>query len=95
MTTFIMKGKYSAESVKKISKGRTVDAIKIIKQSKGKLVAAYAIMGEDDLLFITEFPGIAEAIKASINLNKKLGISFATLPALKVDEFDKVAGGKQ
>lgn len=92
MTTFIMKGKYSAESVKKISKGRTVDAIKIMKQNKGKLMAAYAIMGEDDLLFITEFPGVAEAIKASISLNKKLGISFATLPALKVDEFDKLAG---
>ena len=40
MTTFIMKGKYSAESVKKISKGRTVDAIKIIKQSKGDLPPA-------------------------------------------------------
>jgi len=94
MTTFIMQGKYSAESVKKISKGRTVNAIKIIKQSKGKLVAAYAMMGETDLLFITEFPGVAEAIKASINLNKILGISFATLPALKVEEFDKLAGKK-
>jgi uncharacterized protein with GYD domain len=94
MTTFIMKGKYSAESVKKISKGRTVDAIKIIKQSKGKLVAAYALMGEDDLLLITEFPGVAEAIKASIAMNKRFGISFSTLPALKVEEFDKIAGGK-
>ena len=94
MTTFIMQGKYSAESVKKISKGRTVDAIKIIKQGKGKLVAAYAVMGETDLLFITEFPGIAEAMKASIALNKKLGISFATLPAVQVDEFDKLAAGK-
>ena len=94
MTTFIMQGKYSAESVKKISKGRTVDAIKIIKQNRGKLVAAYAVMGETDLLFITEFPGIAEAMKASIALNKKLGISFATLPAVKVDEFDKLAAGK-
>ncbi len=92
MTTFIMKGKYSAESLKKISKGRTVQAVEIIKKSKGKLIAAYAIMGEDDLLFITEFPGVAEAIKASINLNKALGISFATLPALKVEAFDKVAG---
>jgi uncharacterized protein with GYD domain len=94
MTTFIMKGKYSAESVKKISKGRTMDAIKIIKQAGGKLVAAYAVMGETDLLFITEFPGIAEAMKASITLNRKLGISFATLPAVKVDEFDKLAAGK-
>ena len=95
MTTFIMKGKYSAESIKHISKGRTVKAIEIIKRNKGKLVTAYAVMGEDDLLFITEFPGVAEAIKASISLNKTLGISFATLPALKVDEFDKVAGGKK
>ncbi|MCX5849867.1 MAG: GYD domain-containing protein [Deltaproteobacteria bacterium] len=94
MTTFIMKGKYSAESVKQISKGRTVKAVEIIKKSKGKLVAAYAMMGETDLLFITEFPGVAEAIKASINLNKKLGISFATLPALRVEEFDKLASSK-
>jgi len=94
MTTFIMKGKYSTESVKKISKGRTVKAVEIIKKSKGKLLDAYAVMGEDDLLFITEFPGVSEAIKASINLNKALGISFATLPALRVNEFDKVAGGK-
>ncbi len=94
MTTFIMKGKYSAESVKKISKVRTVRAAEIIKKNKGKLVAAYAMMGETDLLFITEFPGVAEAIKASISLNKNLGISFATLPALKVADFDKVAAGK-
>ncbi len=93
MTTFIMKGKYSAESVKKISKGRTVDAIKIIKQNKGKLVAAYATMGEVDLLFITEFPDLVNAIKTSISLNKKLGISFATLPAIKVEAFDKLAVG--
>ena len=57
-------------------------------------MAAYAVMGETDLLFITEFPGIAEAMKASIALNKKLGISFSTLPAVKVDEFDKLAAGK-
>lgn len=94
MTTFIMKGKYSSESVKKISKGRTVKAVEIIKKNKGNLIAAYATMGEEDLLFITEFPGVGEAIRASINLNKALGISFATLPALKVNEFDKVAGGK-
>jgi hypothetical protein len=37
---------------------------------------------------------VAEAIKASINLNKILGISFATLLALKVEEFDKLAGKK-
>ena len=89
-----MQGKYSAESIKKISKGRTVDAIKIIKQNKGKLMAAYAVMGETDLLFITEFPDMAKAIKASISLNKKLGISFATLPAINIDEFDKLAVNK-
>ncbi|MBN1364019.1 MAG: GYD domain-containing protein [Syntrophaceae bacterium] len=94
MTTFIMKGNYSAESIKQISKGRTVKAVEIIKQNKGKLVSAYALMGENDLLLIVEFPGVAEAIKASVAMNKKFGISFATLPALKVAEFDKLIGGK-
>ena len=49
MTTFIMTGRYSAES---------------------------------------------EAFKASIALNKALGISFSTVPALYLEDFDKLVGGK-
>ena len=94
MTTFIMTGKYSAEAIKQISGERTTIAVDIIKQCGGKLVAAYATMGETDLLAIMEFPGINEAVKASVALNKALGISFSTVPALPVEDFDKLVGGK-
>jgi len=94
MATFIMTGRYSAEAIKKISGERTTKAIKIIQQCGGKLVAAYATMGETDLLAIAEFPGASDAIKASVALNKAMGISFSTVPAIRIEEFDKLVGGK-
>jgi uncharacterized protein with GYD domain len=94
MTTFIMTGKYSAESVKQISGGRTVKGNQIVQQCGGRITAVYATMGKNDLLLITEFPGVTEAMKASVTLNKALGISFATVPALSVKDFDKLVGGK-
>lgn len=93
MATFIMMGTYSPEAIKEISSERTAKAMKIIEEAKGKLVSVYATMGDFDLVAIAEFPGIAEAIKASVNLNKALGIAFSTVPALGVEEFDKVAAG--
>jgi uncharacterized protein with GYD domain len=92
MTTFIMTGRYSAESIKQISAERTTKGMEIIQQGGGKFVAGYATLGKADLLIIVEFPGAAEAIKASIALNKALGITFATAPALPLAEFDKLMG---
>lgn len=93
MAIFVMTGKYSAEAIKQISPKRTATAIEIVQQCGGKLVAAYATMGKNDLLAIMEFPGVGEAIKASVALNKALGISFSTVPALRVEDFDKLMAG--
>lgn len=92
MTTFIMTGKYSAESVKQISGERTVKAGQIVQQCGGTIVGGYATLGDADLLVIAEFPGVAEAMKASVGLNKALGISFSTTPALRIEDFDKLVG---
>jgi uncharacterized protein with GYD domain len=94
MTTFIMTGRYSAEALKQISAARTTQGTEIIQQCGGKLVAGYATLGETDLLLIVEFPGPSEVIKASIALNKALGITFATVPALRLEDFDKLVGVK-
>lgn len=94
MTTFIMTGKYSVESIKQISGERTTKGVQIVQQCGGKFVAAYATMGETDLLVIVEFPGVGEAIRASVALNKALGIAFSTVPAIRVEEFDKLVGIK-
>ncbi len=50
----------------------------------------YALLGEVDLVFILTFPDVEKAMQASVALNKLTGISFTTLPAVTVKEFDKV-----
>jgi uncharacterized protein with GYD domain len=95
MQTFIMTGKYSAEAIKKISAPRTKKAGQIIKQCQGAIVDVYATMGKTDLLVIAKFPGVGEAMKASVKLSEAFGISFATVPALAVDDFDKIVAAKK
>ncbi len=94
MDIFIMMGKYSVDAVKKISVERTVKANQIVQQCGGTIVGAYATLGEVDMLVIARFPSVAEAMKASFGLNKALGISFATRPAIRIEDFDKLVGGK-
>ena len=94
MATFIMTGKLSADSVKLISAERTVQANRIFQQCGGAILSGYATLGETDFLVVAELPGIAEAMKVSIELNKALGISFVTMPALPIDDFDKLVAGK-
>jgi uncharacterized protein with GYD domain len=91
---FIMTGKYSVDAVKKMSGERTVKANQIVQQCGGAIVGAYATLGEADMVLIVKFPGVAEAMKASVGLNKALGISFATRPALRIEDFDKFVIGK-
>lgn len=93
MTTFIMTGKYSTEAIKLISVERSAKANEIVEQCGGKIVAAYATMGETDLLAIMEFPDVHKAIKASVDLNNALGISFSSVPAIRIEEFDNLFGG--
>jgi uncharacterized protein with GYD domain len=94
MATYLMFGKYSADAVGKISAERTKRATAVIGDLGGEAKAGYALLGEKDLVLIVEFPGTKEAMKASIELSKLLGISFATLPAVSVKEFDKLIEGR-
>ena len=60
----------------------------------GEVKAAYALLGETDVVIIVDFPGVKEAMKASVELTKLLGIAFTTAPAVTMEEFDKlIAGG--
>ena len=58
-------------------------------------MSVYVTMGETDLLAIVEFPGVSRAIKASVALNKAMGISFSTVPAIGLEEFDMLACEKE
>jgi len=90
MATFLMLGKYSAEAVKVISAKRTKEGLNLVKKFGGEVKSMYALLGEKDLAFILDFPGIEQAMKASVALSKSTGISFTTFPAVTVEEFDKM-----
>ena len=93
MATYLMLGKYTIDAVGKISAERTKKAIASIEDFGGKVKAGYALLGEMDLVLIVELPGTKEAMKASVALSKLLGISFATSPAVSLEEFDKLVEG--
>ena len=90
MATFFMFGKYSQDSVREISPERTERAKAVIENAQGNIKEMYAILGRYDLIVIADFPGIREAMKASVGLNMVTGISFATVEAIPAGEFDKM-----
>lgn len=90
MGTFLMFGNYSSEALREISAERTQKAGNLIKKFGGEVTSMYALLGEQDLLFVANFSGIEQAMKASVALSKLTGISFTTSPAVTVEEFDKM-----
>lgn len=90
MATFFMFGKYSSEAIKEISAERTDKGLSLIKKFGGEVNSMYALLGEHDLVIIANFPGIEQAMKASIAMSKLTGISLKTSPAVAVEDFDKM-----
>ncbi len=93
MATFFMFGKYSPEALKAMSAERTDKAVSLIKKFGGELNSMYALLGEQDLVLIVDFPELEQAIKASVALTKMTGVSFSSSPAVPVEEFDKMIAG--
>jgi uncharacterized protein with GYD domain len=91
MATFFMFGRYSsADAWEGMGRERTKEAVDLVKKFGGNVVSMYALLGERDLVAITTFPGVEQAMKASIALSKMTGICFTTSPAVPVEEFDKL-----
>jgi uncharacterized protein with GYD domain len=90
MATYLMFGKYSLEATKAISAKRTDKALALIKQEGGDLKSGYALLGDIDLVLIVDLPDTERAMKTSVALSKLLGISFSTVPAVNVADFDKL-----
>jgi len=90
MNTYLMFGKYSSEALKGINSKRTEEANRLIAENGGEIVAQYTLLGENDLLFIVKYPSVEEVIKCSVALNKLTGISFNSVPAITVEQFDKI-----
>lgn len=88
MATFCMIGKYNQHSLGNVSARRTKEAEHLIARYQGTIKSMYALLGENDLIFIVDLPAIEDAMKVSIGLSKLTGISFTTSPAVAVEDFD-------
>ena len=91
MATFFIFGRYSEAALKDISAKRTEISTAIINKFGGQYKSGYALLGENDLVLIVEFPGIEQAVQCSLALHKLTGISFSTSPAIPIDQFDELA----
>lgn len=90
MATFFMFGRYTSDAMREMSVERTSRAISEIKALGGEVKAMHALLGEYDLLFCVELPGIDEAMKASVVLTRLTQIAFTTCPAVTVETFDRL-----
>lgn len=90
MATFLMFGNYSAAALKAISAKRSDEAQALISRYGGEFRAAYALLGDVDLVVILEAPDTEHAMRISAELTKLLGISFRTAPAVTLEEFDRL-----
>jgi uncharacterized protein with GYD domain len=90
MSTYVLFGNYTPESIRGVSAKRTEEADKLIRSLGGEIKAGYALLGDTDLLFIVELPDNDTAIKASTGLTKLTGIGFRTAPAVTIKEFDRL-----
>jgi uncharacterized protein with GYD domain len=94
MATFFMFGKYTPESVRQVSIERTQQAEAAIRGLGGEITAMHVLLGEYDLLFCVNLPGIEQAVQASVALSRLTGIGFTTCPAVPVETFDRLVTGK-
>jgi len=93
MATFLLTGKYAHEALAGASAVRTQQAIELIQEHGGKVEAMYATLGQNDLVFVLDFPDTEKAIKASVELSRLTKIAFTTSPAVSVEVFDKLMAG--
>jgi uncharacterized protein with GYD domain len=92
MSTYLLFGNYTQDSIKKISARRTAGAAALLKKFGGELITGYALLGDVDVVLVVALPDNEKAVQASIAMTKQFGISFRTLPAVSIDRFDKLVG---
>lgn len=91
MATYLMFGTLTQASRDAVSAKRTEDALALIKKHGGEFKAGYATLGEVDFVVIVDLPDTERAIQVSMGLSRLLDINFRTVPAVSIDEFDKLA----
>ena len=84
MPLYVTLGKYTAEAMKAINEvpERLQQNTQLIESKGGKLLAFYGLMGEWDILVITEFPDEKSAMSALITIGKAGRLATHTMTAV-------------
>ncbi len=90
MIIFFMSARYSSDHLKAKSPATLRRVEGLIKKFGGQIESMYSVLGEKDILLISTFPGVEQALKASAALSKITGISFSAVPAVPVKDFSQL-----
>lgn len=92
MATYVHLVKGTPEGFKNIKGlgGRWANLKKNIEAAGGKVLGAYALMGEYDYLIIAEMPSNDAALSVILKAASKGTASYQTLPAVAIDKFVKL-----
>lgn len=86
----VMLGRYSLKGLEGASAQRTKKANAIVEKAGGRVESIFALLGDYDLVIVADCPSVPVAMRASIDISRLTGISFHSLPAVPVDEFDRL-----
>ncbi len=89
MPTYISLLKMTPEGARDIKgmPGRYEDARKNLEKAGGKLVGAYAVMGEYDYVLIADLPDDDAAVSLALKVAQRGTVSTQTLRAIPMEEF--------
>jgi uncharacterized protein with GYD domain len=91
MPLYVSLLKYSPEGMKGISPERFQRNQALIESKGGKLIGSYALMGEWDVLTITDFPDEKSAMSALVAVGKSGVGTTQTMTAMPLEEFVTLA----
>ena len=93
MLLYVTLGKYTSEAMKNINEvsERLQQNTRLVESKGGKLVAFYGLMGEWDMLAITEFPDEKSAVSTLLTIGKAGRLSTQTMTAIAGEEFATLA----
>ncbi len=89
MQKFLLLGRYSAQGLKGASAARSKKAVAVVRKNRGRINAIFALVGNYDLAILAEFPQVPNLMRAVIGLSKLTGVTFASYPAVSLEEFDR------
>lgn len=89
MPTYVTLFRSTTEGTKGIKETQRYfqEGQKDIQEAGGKIIAAYALLGRFDYIYITEFPDQKSAMKALMSTVMKGRVSPETMVAIPLEEF--------